>query len=168
MSNGLIIPITKRQAHKASAGLKKTLELPDDAVVAVTLKYKKQLPIPYFAMVFQETAIELIKALKDSALKVLLLCVGKMGYGNIISIDQATISEGTKLSTATVKRGLQDLIAKNIIIAAPDPQDKRRKIYTVNPRIAWRGKAKNRIALIRTLEKENPTVLQLAFMLDKI
>jgi hypothetical protein len=168
MSNGLIIPITRRQAHKASEGLKRTLELPDDAVVSVSLRLKRQIPIPYFVMTFQEAGIQLTKQLKDSTLKTFFLCICKMGYGNVISIDQACMCEETGLSIATVKRALQDLISKNIIFASLDPQDKRRKIYTLNPNIAWRGKAKDRITLIRKLERENPSVLQLNFMSDKI
>lgn len=167
MSNGLIIPITRRQAKKASDGLKKALELPEDAVVSVNLRTRKQVPIPYFVMAFQDAGIKLTKLLKDSALKTFFLCICKMGYGNLISIDQFSICEETGLSITTVKRALQELISKNIIFSSPDPQDKRRKIYTLNPNIAWRGKAKDRITLIRKLEKENPGVLQVGFMYDK-
>jgi hypothetical protein len=141
----------KNQCYDLAKVTKKILGEENVNNVVIALQ-KNKIPIPEFVMMFQAIGKLLLKEIKPSSLNVFWLFICKMEYSNHIGIDQLTIAEETGLSSKTVWRSINELKERNIIISYSDVQDKRRKIYIINPQFAWKGTATERMKKIRMME----------------
>ncbi len=57
---------------------------------------------------------------------------GKGGDANECAEAQAVIARDTGLSLDQVQKAVAKLVADGVVVAKPDPKDKRRRVYTVN------------------------------------
>ena len=128
---------------------------------------KSKIPIPDYVMLFQAVTLLLVKDLKASELMVFVYFLGKVQYSNHIGVDQKTASIELKMPLPTIKKAIQRLQAKNIIIRYADPQDNRRNVYIINPNTAWRGKAKERIKSMRSINKNQLVLPFFSDLLEK-
>lgn len=123
--------------------------------MTVSVMFKNKIPvIPDYVQLFQE-AIRRIVAGDGMSLityRVFLFLLGSMEYQNFIGIDIKTLAETLNVSVPSVDRAMKQLKELNIIISIKDTLDKRRNAYMLNPKAAWRGKAKNYIATVKQMK----------------
>lgn len=105
-----------------------------------------------FIMLFQKITEQAIKNLKPATAKIMLYMLCKLNWSNQIGIDQLTMAEECLISLPSVQRAIKELLDLHIIISIPDPQDKRRHIYLINPHQAWKGQEHRRKKAIKTLQ----------------
>lgn len=105
-----------------------------------------------FVMLFQKITEQAIKNLKPASAKVMLYMLCKLQWSNHIGINQITMAEECDISKPSIARAIRELLELKIIITTPDPQDKRRNIYIINPYSAWKGKVKHRKKAIQSLQ----------------
>ena len=84
-------------------------------------------------------------------------------YGNYVCLDVRTISENMGITELSVKRATKKLTEDNIIIKTPNPHDKRRIDYFLNPMAAWKGNSMNRD---KTLKKYKDDKIQLDMFIE--
>ena len=147
--------VTPKEAEKLENAMRDVLAIPDDTSVLISLK-KQKIPIPDYVMLFKKAAELMVSSIGDihpSVYKVWFFFLSQMEYGNYIPMHQETICEKTNLNKRTVIRAVSTLVNMNVIIKAQDLQDKRTRLYVVNPHIAWRGTAKQRVTQIRKTDK---------------
>lgn len=148
-----------KTAKGIAENLKKLVEPDRNLVVSFP---KAKMPTPSFIMLFQAVALMSIKSIDKNAVTVLYLFLTKMEYSNHIGMNIETISEELKISKRNVERALKQLKGKNIVLQYPDLQDKRRKIYMINPHLAWKGTFTNRKKVMKEMDK-NQLSLDLPF-----
>jgi hypothetical protein len=69
-------------------------------------------------------------------------------YGNFIEIDISQIAVINRMSEISVKRAIKELKEMDVIFIDKDLNDKRRNTYCINPMIAWKGNASDRVKSI--------------------
>ena len=157
------ILITKKQSENLNNSVNEVLKLPEDHHLTMYLQ-KNKIPIPEYVMLMQVMGMLAIKEINPSTLTVFWLFLCKLQYGNHIGMNQLTIAEETGLSLVTVEKSIKQLREKNMILDYPDLQDKRRNIYIINPNVAWKGTAKQRIKTMRLMTEKNKNQLVLPFI----
>lgn len=105
-----------------------------------------------FIMLFQKVTEQAIRNLKPATAKIMLYMLCKLNWSNHIGVDQSTMAEECLISIPSVQRAIKELLDLHIIISIPDPQDKRRSIYLINPHSAWKGQEHKRKKAIKTLQ----------------
>jgi len=115
---------------------------------------KKRIPLPPHVMVFQAFAYLASTRLKPSTNVILMLFFSKSVYENYIGMDITTIAEELKYSERAVIRGLKELEDNNIIIKFPNPRDKRRHDYFINPVAVWKGNSYARKKVMAVLDPD--------------
>jgi Fic family protein len=110
-----------------------------------------------FIKLFQKQS-EVINNCAPATAKVFLYFLQASQYGNYIEIDVKQISTIIDLSERTVKRSLDELIKKEVLLKWKDLNDKRRNTYFLNPLTAWKGNPTDRTKSIKAL---NPNQLKL-------
>ena len=154
--------LTPKEAEIFQNKVRAALPIGEDRDVLISFP-KKKIPIQPFAMVFQEAlGLLFTKEIDDSAFKILCLFFYKMQWSNFIGMYQETIAEEIRMSISTVKRGIKQLKALNVIISTQDLQDRRINVYMVNPALAWKGKVSERVKAMRKLGM-NPAQLLIDF-----
>jgi len=128
--------------------------------VYVNIKQRKTALLPAHVQVFQEVALLVSMGLTPKGCKVLLYFFGKQGYENYLGIDIETIMEELKMSKPTAINALKELCDANVILKLPNPSDKRRHDYFVNPIQAWKG---NSIERQKRLNQFNKQQLEIGF-----
>lgn len=88
--------------------------------------------------------------MKAGTLRVLFYLFGISGWENIVGIDQKTLSDELLLSPKTISTAMNELSEANILLVFPNPSDKRRNDYFINPVAAWKG---NSTALKKRIDK---------------
>jgi len=156
----ILTGITSKQAENITNSISNTLKLEEGTGISINLSRKK-VPIPDYVMVMQAVGMVVSKEINTSSLAVLWLFLCKLQYSNHIGVDQKTIAEETGMSLITIKKAIHQLKEKNIILDYKDLQDNRRNVYMINPEVAWRGKATERIKAVRKLEAENKNQLKM-------
>lgn len=143
--------LTKKQTENIAENIQR--ELNEDMQVSVIMKSK--IPaIPDYIQLFQE-AIKRIVAGEGMTLttyRVFCFLLGSMEYQNFIGIDIKTLAEDLNVSVPSVDRAMKQLKELNIIISIKDTLDRRRNAYMLNPKAAWKGKAKNYIAAVKKMK----------------
>ena len=112
---------------------------------------QKRTPLPPNIMVFQTFAYLAATTLKPSSNKVLMLFFAHSGYENYVGMDQSTMAEKLGLSDSAVRKAVKELEDSGIIIKTPNPSDKRRIDYFLNPFSAWKGNGFSRAEAIKKL-----------------
>lgn len=115
--------------------------------------------IPDYVMIFQKITEQLIKGLQPAATKVFLYMICKLQYSNHIGVDQVTIADECNLSVRTVNGSIKELLELQMIILYRDLQDKRRKVYMINPYTAWKGKMQQRKKAIKQMDSSQTSLL---------
>ena len=117
-----------------------------------------------FVMFYQQVNYELIMLLKPNTCKLLLYFMAKCKYDNLIETHQLTMMEDLGYTSLdTIQKGLKELKKLNIILSVKDAQDRRRKVYFLNPYQSWKGEAANRKNYVAQQNKIDPQQLQLPF-----
>ena len=117
-----------------------------------------------FVMFYQQVNFELIKFLKPNTCKLLLYFMAKCKYDNLIETHQLTMMEDLGYTSLdTIQKGIKELKKLNIILSVKDAQDRRRKVYFLNPYQSWKGEAANRKNYVAQQNKIDPQQLQLPF-----
>lgn len=130
---------------------------------AITIINGRKYPkgVPDFVFLFQIIGKEVAKSIAPSSCKVLLYMVAGMEYSNHVGCNQSTLAEDLNLSIRSVSSAIKELKDLCIIISYPDPMDKKRNVYMVNPHTAWKGKITKRQQFIKQSEKENKSQFKL-------
>lgn len=115
---------------------------------------KKRIQLPHHVMVFQTFAFLAATRLKPSTNVILMLFFSKSAYENYIGMDVMTIAEELNYSKLTVIRGLNELVDNNVIIKFPNPRDKRRHDYFINPVAVWKGNSYARKKVMAVLDPD--------------
>jgi len=150
--------VTPKQASDIANDITDKLNLAEGTGISINLSRKK-VPIPDYTMLFQAVGMQVTRVLKPSSLCVFYHFLCKLQYSNHIGVDQNTIAEELEMAVITVKRAIKELKDNKIIIDYKDQQDNRRNVYIINPEVAWRGKATERIKTIRKIEAANKNQL---------
>jgi len=130
--------------------------------VRVSINYGKRKSIKIaFTMLFQEAAKKASILLSGTTNRVFLYLLGTSGFENYCPIDQKTLSEDLNLSSATIRRSLDELKGLNVVLPFKTTSDKRRNEYYINPTAAWKGEAGKREKALKIMAKENPMQLDL-------
>ena len=117
-----------------------------------------------FVMLYQQVNYELIMLLKPNTCKLLLYFMAKCKYDNLIETHQLTMMEDLGYTSLdTIQKGIKELKKLNIILSVKDAQDRRRKVYFLNPYQSWKGEAANRKNYVAQQNKIDPQQLQLPF-----
>lgn len=117
-----------------------------------------------FVMFYQQVNYELIMLLKPNTCKLLLYFMAKCKYDNLIETHQLTMMEDLGYTSLdTIQKGIKELKKLNIILSVKDAQDRRRKVYFLNPYQSWKGEAANRKNYVAHQNKIDPQQLQLPF-----
>ena len=117
-----------------------------------------------FVMFYQQVNYELIMLLKPNTCKLLLYFMAKCKYDNLIETHQLTMMEDLGYTSLdTIQKGIKELMKLNIILSVKDAQDRRRKVYFLNPYQSWKGEAANRKNYVAQQNKIDPQQLQLPF-----
>lgn len=122
----------------------------------ISIFYGKKYPkwLPDFVMLFQCVNVTLSKELYPSSCKILLYFLGKMVYGNFVSMMQDEIADELEMSRTTVWRSLKQLKEYNIVLSSKHQSfDSRSNEYYLNPYTAWRGTFKRRSAVLKEIDK---------------
>jgi len=122
------------------------------AEVNVFIK-KKRPKVETYTMFFQAVNGLLVKELTPASCKILLYMISYANYGNYISKQTEWIAEDLEMTTRTVLRGIKQLVNLNIILQVPNPEDKRKKDYYLNPTQSWKGRVKERDIAMKYLTK---------------
>ena len=117
-----------------------------------------------FVMFYQQVNYELIMLLKPNTCKLLLYFMAKCKYDNLIETHQLTMMEDLGYTSLdTIQKGIKEIKKLNIILSVKDAQDRRRKVYFLNPYQSWKGEAANRKNYVAQQNKIDPQQLQLPF-----
>ena len=117
-----------------------------------------------FVMFYQQVNYELIMLLKPNTCKLLLYFMAKCKYDNLIETHQLTMMEDLGYTSLdTIQKGIKELKKLNIILSVKDAQDRRRKVYFLNPYQSWKGEAANRKNYVAQQNIIDPQQLQLPF-----
>jgi len=109
-----------------------------DIVDNIKKKMNKKL---VYSLVFQKTMDELTQVLSGNEFLVLVHLIAKMGYENaIFGITYRGLSKKMHLSLTTVSKIMNAFMESNIIKRYGG---KHKKVYYVNPAIAWKGSKQN-------------------------
>lgn len=96
-----------------------------------------------FFMGFQEPFAELAKKrLSSEAKNVFLFILGRVGYDNLLTMQQVEIARELKMKKQNVSRAIAALIREEVLIIE-DPQLKRNRRLRLNDKYGWKGKLKN-------------------------
>ena len=128
---------------------------------------RKKVKMPPTVMVYQEPAFWCATTLKPASNTVILYFLSMVSFENYVGIDQNTIAENLKMSTRTVRSAIQELIECNIIIRIPNPTDKRRSDYFINPFHSWKGSSISRKDMIKKGLKDKGIKGQLSLFPSK-
>ncbi len=99
---------------------------------------KKKIRTP-FVLVFQDSESYLVQILKPNTCKVLMFFRAMSEYKNRISKDISEITNHCGLCRRAIITAINELKEYNIIATNKSPEDKRRKIYYLNPMSSWKG-----------------------------
>jgi DNA-binding MarR family transcriptional regulator len=113
-------------------------------------KVKEQEP---FIKLFQAQS-NVVKYLKPVSVKIFHYFLCELQYGNYVEADIKAIALINDISQISVKRAIKELIEVEVIIIDKDLNDRRRNTYFINPYLAWKGNAGDRIKSVKKLEKE--------------
>ena len=134
--------ITREKVEGIAEGIKDIMD--EDYVISVNL-VRSKIKVESFVMLFQEATLQLLNGnITKMGLQIFVYFLGKLQYSNHLGIDQETIAEDNGISLVYTKKIIKQLLEQDVIISYKDPQDKRRNVYAINPRVAWKGKVKNR------------------------
>lgn len=120
-----------------------SVEVPDDVRTVFCFWEKRHLKGKGdYIRVFQDVLLE---AAKDRELnltdhRVLLVILTRMEFENYFNLTQSEIGELLGIDRSNVARSLQKLEQKKLIVAIG--QTGRKKIYVINPHVAFKTKAK--------------------------
>jgi len=121
--------------------------------VQVSIHKTENVSIPASVFIFQQFASLCAINMNGSTSRVLLFLLSIQGYENIVGVDLATISETINMSRQTVFRCMKHLERFNIINKFPNPTDRRRNDYFINPMATWKGKSTQRLKQIEYLQR---------------
>ena len=94
-----------------------------------------------FSTLFQKALEELMIKLKPNELRILLYFVSKMGYENaVFGITYRGVADKLGISPRTVTDAVNKLIGLNLLKRYGS---KHKKVYYVNPTVAWKGSRLN-------------------------
>lgn len=148
--------VNKSLKEKAESIAERVREVAgNDAAININMvgkKYPKG--VPDFVFLFQVVSKELAKDLSPSACKVILYFISMLQYGNHVGCDQTTLAEELGLTVRTINGAVAELKLKNVIMSYNDPQDKRRKVYMINPHQAWKGEMHKRQKVLKEADKD--------------
>jgi Firmicute plasmid replication protein (RepL) len=143
--------LNKKQAENISESIQR--ELNEDMQVSIVIRSK--IPtIPDYVQLFQE-AIRRIVAGDNMTLityRVFCFMLGTMQFQNFLGINIKTMAEDLNVSEPSIKRAMKQLKELNIIISIKDTMDRRLNCYMLNPKAAWKGKAKNYIETVKKMK----------------
>jgi len=109
-----------------------------DLLESIKKKLNKRL---VYSIVFQKSMEELTQTLNGNEFLTLVHLISKMGYENaIFGVTYRKLSEHMHLSLSTVSCIMNKFIAQNIIRKYGN---KHKKVYYLNPAIAWKGSKAN-------------------------
>ncbi len=126
----------------------------EDSVVNVYAKEKKYLKDNYARCFLNEiTNIASDKELNGTDLRVLLGIIGHLEYENILNISQKKLGEIIKIPRQEITKSIKKLISKNYLQII----DKigKQNIYKLNPKIAFKSRAKNYKDLCNDWKEDN-------------
>lgn len=104
-----------------------------------------------FSMLFQNSSLAIVRAIKPITSHILFYLIAKCEYGNLVYDSVEDIADCLGYKRNQVSKGLKQLYELNIILKIPHEQDKRRNIIMLHPRQSWRGDALERSKAIQKL-----------------
>jgi len=137
----------EKQQRKIAESIKS--ELGKDTIVTVNAirKFPKG---PDFIMIYQEIGKSILEGkISLSTSKVFFYLIMHINFENFIGIDQRTLSENIDMPLPTVKKAMKELKDTGMLISVKDNFDQRRNIYRLNPIVAWKGRARNRVKAMK-------------------
>ena len=123
----------------------KTYIDPDDGkeVPVLTPNRKKYPKGTEFIAFFRESPEYICKLkLKPNEISVFFGLLTFLEYENWIRVSQITVAEKIGIGRSQVNQAIKNLIKLDLIRCVPDPIDKRRKAYRLNPLLGWKGSGK--------------------------
>ena len=85
---------------------------------------------------------------------ILFELLSRLDFENWIRVSQRTIAEELDLKEPNVSTVIKKLVGLEIILREPDPSDKRRLVYRLNPCLGWRGEPKEWIHYVSKKDLE--------------
>lgn len=143
--------INKQQAENISKSIQNEL----NENMQVSVLFKGKIPrIPDYTQVFQEALKRIVAGEGMTLITYRVFCylLGTMQFENFIGINIKTIAEDLNVSEPSIKRAMKQLKDLNIVISIKDTMDRRLNCYMLNPKAAWKGKAKNYIAVVKKMK----------------
>jgi DNA-binding transcriptional ArsR family regulator len=112
----------------------------------VKVWFGRKLVSPYgrdWMQVNQNALVEIAadRDIGGEALRVFLYLNGRLDFENLIVVPQAEVAEALSLRQPAVSRAIKLLVAKGIIVRAP--QTGRVTALRLNPHYGWKGKVRN-------------------------
>ncbi len=94
-----------------------------------------------YSTLYQKSLQDLMSTLSPNQIKVILYFISKMGYENaVFGITYRKLSKELSMSLSSVTTSINALIGYRLIIKHGS---KQKKVYYVNPAIAWKGSRLN-------------------------
>ncbi len=153
--------INKLQAENIS----KSIQNEVNENMQVSVLFKSKIPrIPDYTQVFQEALKRIVAGEGMTLITYRVFCylLGTMQFENFIGINIKTMAEDLNVSEPSIKRAMKQLKELNIVISIKDTMDRRLNCYMLNPKAAWKGKAKNYISVVKKMKNlKDPGQLKL-------
>jgi DNA-binding MarR family transcriptional regulator len=92
---------------------------------------------------FQDTEFLLARILSARACQLIMLFRAICKYENQVSYDVKEMMKLLGVTRQTISKALAELKDKGIVLEFPDPSDRRKSIYYINPESQWKGKIIN-------------------------
>ncbi len=111
--------------------------IPEDAEKFIQDIKKRNTKGLSFAMIYQETQMELCKKLSGNSFRILCMMLGNMKYDNsAYGLTHRKIAEFLGMSTRTVNRSMKELDRSGSVVSTGR---KGSIVYHINPAYAWKG-----------------------------
>ena len=146
-----IVTTEKEKAESVASSIRDNYG--DEVKISVINSRHFPKDVPDFVFLFQKVGLDVSKKLTPASCKVLLYMISSMQYSTHIGCDQKTLAEQLDLSLRSVSGAIKELKEMNIILSYPDPQDRKRNVYMINPHSAWKGSIHKRKKYIKTIDQ---------------
>ena len=110
-----------------------------DAALTVTAR-KRQMHYPEGWLSMSQAALRTIAEDRSLTLadhRVLATLLSRVGFENVVVVNQSMLAEGLNLHRTQVSRSLAKLVERNYLIAGE--KDGRHRSYALNPFVGWKG-----------------------------
>lgn len=121
----------------------------DVNVIIVNKKERRRIWNDSYGFYNQKAIMELLTQISPTELQVLMYCMGKCNYGNIVDIRRADLANDLEISESTIKRSTNNLCSDNVLRRV---KMGRNNYYIIDPSISFKGNTTERFALSELLD----------------